>query len=198
MLTRCNSIQASGIVSFFRVLFVRKEQRRLLPHLKKHRVTEIPFRDLHGCGIRAVIFDKDNTLTKPYVLAFPADIEATVRECQDLFGKERVVIFSNSVGSSDDRGALEAEAIQRELGIDVVRHEQKKPRGFSEVANMWPDLNPESILVVGDRFLTDIYGGNLFGMCTAHVDIITEQGDNLGAKLVGGDEGMRGGERRRG
>ena len=54
---------------------------------------------LKQCGIKAVIFDKDNTLTAPYSFTMEPRIERTVRECQKLFGYDHVVIFSNSAGT---------------------------------------------------------------------------------------------------
>ena len=48
--------------------------------------------------IKAVIFDKDNTLTPPYSFTMENKIENAVRQCQQLFGYDKVVIFSNSAG----------------------------------------------------------------------------------------------------
>ena len=38
--------------------------------------------------------------------------------------------------------------------------------------------------MVGDRYLTDIYGGNVYGLLTVCVRIITEVNDNWGAIFV--------------
>lgn len=53
---------------------------------------------LYTLGIKAIIFDKDNTLTPPYSFTMENRIENTVRQCQKLFGYDKVVIFSNSAG----------------------------------------------------------------------------------------------------
>lgn len=149
---------------------------------------------LKRCGIKAVIFDKDNTLTAPYSFTMEARIEKAVRDCQKLFGYEHVVIFSNSagidfiqlltLGSDDDRGYLHAEAIEEELGIRVIRHKHKKPDGLLEAISRWDSIEANEVMMVGDRYLTDIYGGNLIGMFTVCVDIFTEVNDNKGAILV--------------
>lgn len=149
---------------------------------------------LKKCGVKAVIFDKDNTLTPPYSFVMNKNIENAVRECQKLFGYDKVVIFSNSagkvweylfhVGSDDDKGYLHAEAIEDELGIRVIRHRQKKPDGLLEAVSLWPNVSAYEVMMVGDRYLTDIYGGNLFGMLTVCVGIFTEENDNRGAILV--------------
>lgn len=40
------------------------------------------------------------------------------------------------------------------------------------------------MIVIGDRYLTDIVFGNLYGMLTIHVDPFTLQGENLAVLLV--------------
>lgn len=126
--------------------------------------------------------------------------ERAVRNCQQLFGYDRVVIFSNSAGgryggdsqagSEDDRGYLHAEAIEEEMGVKVIRHRQKKPEGLMEAICAWDAVQPSEVMMVGDRYLTDIYGGNLLGMLTVAVDIFTEVNDNKG-----GDSGPARGAR---
>ncbi len=151
-------------------------------------------RRLKECGIKAVIFDKDNTLTPPYSFAMDHRTESTVRLCQDLFGYDHVVIFSNSAGihchwwwcqgSDDDKDHLQADAIESELKINVIRHHKKKPDGLLETISLWPSIKEEEVMMVGDRYLTDIYGGNVYGLLTVCVRIITEVNDNWGAIFV--------------
>lgn len=188
---------------FLRILFRRRERRKLLPSLSFPSVATIPFarfsyptlfsNSLKQCGVKAVIFDKDNTLTPPYSFSMNENTERAVRNCQQLFGYDRVVIFSNSAGgryggdsqtgSEDDRGYLHAEAIEEEIGVKVIRHRQKKPEGLMEAICAWDAVQPSEVMMVGDRYLTDIYGGNLLGMLTVAVDIFTEVNDNKGAIL---------------
>ena len=67
----------------------------------------------------------------------------------------------------------------------MIRHHHKKPDGLLETVALWKDLTAPEVLMVGDRYLTDIYGGNLLNMLTICVDIITEENDNKGAIFVG-------------
>ena len=175
------SWNSSGVKGFLKIIFSRQEKRKLLPLLSFASVADIPFASLKKCGVKAVIFDKDNTLTPPYSFVMDKAIENSVRECQKLFGYDRVVIFSNSAGSEDDKGYLHAEAIEEELGIRVIRHRQKKPDGLLETVALWPGVSTGEVMMVGDRYLTDIYGGNIYGMLTVCVGIFTEQNDNRGA-----------------
>lgn len=88
------------------------------------------------------------------------------------------------LGSDDDKGYLHAEAIEEELNIRVIRHKHKKPDGLLEAISLWDSIKSDEVMMVGDRYLTDIYGGNLIGMFTVCVNIFTEVNDNKGAILV--------------
>ena len=202
--------QSSGIRGFLKILCSRKERQKLLPILSFPSVADLPFSassslllliySLKRCGAKAVIFDKDNTLTAPYSFSMDKQTEETVRRCQRLFGYDNVVIFSNSAGmsflfffiqgSDDDGGYLHAQTIEEELKIRVIRHHLKKPDGLLEAVSLWPSVQPSEVMMVGDRYLTDIYGGNQHGMLTVCVDIITETNDNKGAIFVEEDEAI--------
>ncbi|KAJ3290005.1 hypothetical protein HDU79_003620 [Rhizoclosmatium sp. JEL0117] len=130
-------------------------------------------------GIKAICFDKDNTLTAPYSVDIHPPFKAAWKECIDTFGSEQVVIVSNSAGSNNDVGYAEATRIQESLKIHVIRHAEKKPGGAQDLFNHFPSLQPSQIAVVGDRLLTDIVYGNKMGAFTIlTTKIITEEGDN--------------------
>ena len=48
-------------------------------------------------GIKGIVFDKDNTLCRPFALEIDPDLKASVEECRAAFGG-RVAIYSNSAG----------------------------------------------------------------------------------------------------
>lgn len=149
----------------------------------RHFIMKLSCRRLKECGIKAVIFDKDNTLTPPYSFAMDHRTESTVRLCQDLFGYDMlsfsqilqvyIVIGGDGQGSDDDKDHLQADAIESELKINVIRHHKKKPDGLLETISLWPSIKEEEVMMVGDRYLTDIYGGNVYGLLTVCVRIIT-------------------------
>ena len=76
-----------------------------------------------------MVFDKDNTLTKPYVKAYhsPKLEEAILSRCSEVFGLDQIAILSNSAGSRDDKNHKEAKSVEQSLGLKVIRHELKKP-----------------------------------------------------------------------
>jgi len=89
------------------------------------------------------VFDKDNTLTKPFKTELEADVAKSLTQCTAVFG-DKVVLFSNSAGLEqyDPEGdasvecitrplaqGKEAAKLERILGIHVLRHRDKKPSG---------------------------------------------------------------------
>uniref|UniRef100_A0A7S4JN97 Phosphatidylglycerophosphatase n=1 Tax=Odontella aurita TaxID=265563 RepID=A0A7S4JN97_9STRA len=131
------------------------------------------------CGIRAVVFDKDNTLTAPYDSVIHSNAAAGLQNALDAFGESHVAILSNSAGTMDDPGYKDAEMIEESLGISVIRHNEKKPGGLQEVLDHFGDIDDASQLcMVGDRLLTDIVFGNLYGMLTVHCDPLCKGTEN--------------------
>lgn len=84
----------------------------------------MPFRELRNRGFRGIVFDKDNTLTLPYARAIHAPLLSAIDEARRTFG-DRLAVLSNSVGSSDDVGFVQAEQLERSLELRVVRHGTK-------------------------------------------------------------------------
>lgn len=77
-------------------------------------------------------------------------------------------ILSNSAGTRDDPNYEDAIKIEEALGISVIRHEEKKPGGLDEVLRHFHLDDPATVCVVGDRVLTDVVFGNLYGLLTIH------------------------------
>jgi phosphatidylglycerophosphatase GEP4 len=125
-----------------------------------------------------VVFDKDNTLTGPYENEIHPNAAQGLRFALEIFGKDRVAIVSNSAGTKDDEGYKDAIAIEEALGIKVIRHDEKKPGGLDEVLKHFGIDDPAKICMVGDRLLTDIVFGNLYGMLTVHTLPLCQGQDN--------------------
>jgi hypothetical protein len=122
----------------------------------------------------------------------------------EVFGRDGLVVFSNSAGSGDDAGYEEAHKIERTLGLPVLRHAHKKPLGFDSVMQHFAALSPSSssggggatpvsgpvvtapsqLAMVGDRYFTDVLFGNLHGMLTVHTSLLTSSGDPAVVKAV--------------
>ena len=81
-----------------------KNRRNFIPHVKTQSVENVDWKRLQEQGIKYLIFDKDNTLTRPYEQTyFSRRIErAIIEECASTFSLNNMAILSNSVGSQDD------------------------------------------------------------------------------------------------
>lgn len=151
----------------------------MVPHVSLDNISQLHYRTLKDrCGIRAIIFDKDNTLTAPYALAIHPDASAGLEAAKEVFGSENVAIMSNSAGTLDDPDYEDAKKIEEALGIAVIRHDEKKPGGLPEVLLHFHAEDPATLCMVGDRLLTDVVFGNLYGMLTVHTLPLCKGSDN--------------------
>jgi len=141
-------------------------------------------------SVERVVFDKDNTLTAPYANQAHPKVQESLKTCVERFGRENVAVFSNSAGTPDDPGGVNKIILERTLGLPVVVHKDKKPLGFEQVIEHFgttgkAPLDARSILVVGDRLLTDTVFANLHGAKSMHcIQTLDTRGDNQVAKVV--------------
>ncbi|KAL6066889.1 Phosphatidylglycerophosphatase gep4 mitochondrial [Balamuthia mandrillaris] len=199
------SWNGGGVRTLVQVLATGR-QHLLCPHFKARDLGQIRWTRLREAGCRAVVFDKDNTLTAPYSPSVHPLVQSSFGECVSVFGKEGVVVFSNSAGSPDDPRHAEALQLERTLGVPVLRHLQKKPLGYASVREHFARIHQElhnnkknpspsssslpaiptaqETVVVGDRYLTDVLFGNLHGLLTVHTRLLTAEGEKPIVKLI--------------
>lgn len=163
------------------------------PHVAVDTISQVNYNVLkEKCGIQAVVFDKDNTLTAPYVNIVHQNAKLGLERAIEAFGLANVAILSNSAGTNDDPEYKDAMAIEEAMGIAVIRHSEKKPGGLTEVLNHFSIEDPAALCMVGDRLLTDVVFGNLHGMLTVHTLPLCTGADNAGdnkiAKVIRGAE----------
>ena len=162
-------VQSINTKALLTLASVARRPSLLVPHLSVPTVSAVNYTALQQhAGIEAVVFDKDHTLTAPYVNAIHRLAQTGLEQCVAVFGRDRVAILSNSAGTGDDIDFVDARALEEALGIAVIRHAEKKPGGLPEVLAHFGLDDPAKICVVGDRLLTDIVFGNLHGMLTVH------------------------------
>ena len=154
-----------------------------LPHVEVADISQLDFRRLRAAGCQAIIFDKDNTLTAPYVDEIEPSLAAALSECREAFD-DRVAVLSNSAGTPDDPGYAAANRLERALGLPVLRRPEKKPRGFEAVRAHFGNVDPASLVMIGDRYLTDVTFGNLHGMLCVRTSQLTRRGDNPVAQAM--------------
>ncbi|KAI8879281.1 HAD-superfamily phosphatase [Backusella circina FSU 941] len=177
------SLNVPGIINVFRLLW---NPSLAVPHIIVNDIRAINYASLKQSNIKAIGFDKDNCLTEPYISTIYKPFESAWINCKDTFGKENVVIVSNSAGTNDDIDYKEAQKLEVSLGVTVLRHAEKKPAGGIHLINHFkPTIHPAQIAFVGDRILTDVVFGNRNGNLTIWTNkVITEKGDNKAALML--------------
>ena len=156
----------------------------LVPHVAVRNVDELNYDALRAAGVASIIFDKDNTLTAPYVDTAHVDVSDAITRAKDAFGSDNCIVLSNSAGSGDDAPEYPAaKACEAALGLRVARHpDAQKPQCLAGVvASLGEDVN--SVAVVGDRLATDVLAANQCGALSVHTRPLDTKGDNPAALL---------------
>ena len=125
-------------------------------------VRDIDFVFLQKAGIKAILLDLDGTIVARGTATIPNDIVKCLR-AQPL----KIYIATNRPKSND------LKKIKISLGAAGVIHPRGLigkpfPRYFAQAAHNH-GLNPRECVMVGDRFLQDIFGANAAGMTTVAV-----------------------------
>ncbi|KAG9138467.1 hypothetical protein Leryth_012744 [Lithospermum erythrorhizon] len=137
-----------------------------IPNLSVPDIRFIDWAELKRRGFQGVVFDKDNTLTIPYNLRLWAPLGESLEQCRSLFGNN-VAVFSNSAGLHEyDPDGRKAKALERSIGIRVIRHMVKKPAGTAEEIERHFGCESSRLIMIGDRPFTDIVYGNKNGFLT--------------------------------
>lgn len=122
----------AGVVAILSVVF---RPSLVVPHVQVPDIRHLDWESLHANGVRYLVFDKDNCLTAPHSDILEPSITTAWQQCQRVFGRENILIVSNSSGSSDDPSGLGAESLSRSLNAPVLCHKHKKPaRGCAREA----------------------------------------------------------------
>ena len=143
----------------------------ILPHIETSDLRNIDWVDLKETKkYKGVVFDKDHTLTLPYDMKLHPFARESLEQCIAVFGKENVVLYSNSAGLKQfDPEGHHAAVLEDALGISVFRHEDKKPHVSSRTVQELQDYfgcETRNLIMVGDRYMTDVVFGNRLGMLT--------------------------------
>lgn len=134
----------------------------LLPDRQYERITDIEVDDLED--YQGLIIDLDMTLTDYHEDVIDPDVEDWYGEIADRY--EACVLSNDASVDDHDR----AEKIEDSLGTIVVRSPASKPSPAAFDAAL-EELGTEKdeTAVIGDTPLTDILGGNLYGLDTIQV-----------------------------
>lgn len=125
-------------------------------------VLEIPMDRLRNLGVLGFIFDLDNTLMAPH----SGVVEPLIRDWLDAIQADghRCVVLTNN------KRPQYFQAAEAVLQLPTIGHARKPWRQGLRQAIELLGLEPHQTVIVGDRPLTDIWGGILAGTHTILVD----------------------------
>lgn len=172
-----SQMNISGTVNVFRLLW---NPRLCMPQSSISTFNDLPVPI--GSNIKAVVLDKDNCF------AYPKDNEVWPKylEKWESLKKEypgkKLLIVSNTAGSSDDRDYEHAKKVEALTGVPVLRHTSKKPGCSDEIMQYFVKnkvaSSPAEVAVVGDRLFTDIIMANSMGAYGVWVKDGVEESSN--------------------
>lgn len=138
-------------------------------------VTDIDLAKLAADGIKGLIFDLDSTLVAPRTGALTVEVEHWLADARSNF---KLAIVSNNKHSEY------LKKVEALLAMPVVGHAAKPSRrAFDEVLGQF-GLAAWEVAVIGDRPLTDVWGGKRAGMKTVLVCPLKTQFEPKWIKLI--------------
>ena len=132
-------------------------------YLIKGDITDIDLNILSQAGIKGLILDLDSTLVVPHSAELSREAGAWLEQACTLF---KVAIASNN------KDEVYLDKIRQVLSIPVIGKAAKPSRKAFRRLLADFGLSAEQVAVIGDRPLTDIWGGQRAGMKTILVGIL--------------------------
>lgn len=158
-------MNVSATLNVFRLLL---SPQLCLPHLTVTSFDRIPL-PLPGSmpKIKAIVLDKDNCFAKAHDdKVWPAYVDQWQR-LREQFPGAQLLIVSNSAGTNDDIGHVQAKLLEERTGVTVLRHSTKKPGCHGEIMDYFLGKKlvngPHEVAIVGDRLFTDMLMANMMG-----------------------------------
>ncbi|NBI29511.1 YqeG family HAD IIIA-type phosphatase [Chengkuizengella sp. YPA3-1-1] len=148
--------------------------KKFVPYLHVNSIYEIDINALKKAGIKGIITDLDNTLVGAKVpLATPELIE-WLKQLKEIGFK--VVIVSNNNHARVSKFALP-------LNIPFLPNARKPTNLAFKKALQLMSLKASETVVIGDQLLTDVYGGNRFGLNTILVKPVSIGEDSFFTRI---------------
>jgi phosphatidylglycerophosphatase GEP4 len=133
--------------------------------------------------IKAVVLDKDNCFAIPHTNTIYPGYRTKFQQLREAYPGSKLLIVSNTAGTSSDSGFKEAELLEKNTGVTVLRHATKKPGCHGEIMEYFKKsdagvTSPSQVVIVGDRLLTDVLMANMMGARSVWVrDGVKEGGE---------------------
>lgn len=136
----------------------------LMPDFFADSILDIDFAALRKLGVRYLVLDVDHTLAAYRAIELSPPVVAFLRQLRARRLIDRLYIASNS--------RRDLQPIARSIGAEIVRpgRLQRKPsRAFYRKLLRTIGCRPAEAVMVGDKLINDVWGGNRAGMYTVLV-----------------------------
>lgn len=147
---------------------------KFLPHKRVNSIYDIDLDELSRKGIRGIITDLDNTLVGAKEPTATPELETWFEQL--LRSGFQVVIVSNN-------GLSRVSKFSEPLSLPYI-YRAKKPfhRAFRQAIAMM-QLPVHSCAIIGDQLMTDVFGGNRFGLHTILVKPISPNDEGFFTRI---------------
>ncbi|MGE4571902.1 MAG: YqeG family HAD IIIA-type phosphatase [Candidatus Izemoplasmatales bacterium] len=154
-------------------IFLKK--KFFYPNEYQKTVFDIDFNKLKSKGIQHILIDLDNTLI-PYDEHLPnTRIEELVNQVKSL-GLTMTIISNNK--------EKRVQAFSKAIQLDYVNSSKKPLKyGFKKALKKLSYPSVSTVCLIGDQFMTDVFGGNRMGFYTIVVDAIKRKTEKWYTKL---------------
>lgn len=136
-----------------------------VPNVYKKNVLDINYKKLKSKGIKCIMFDLDNTLAIVDCNLVSKEITELLKKLQKDF---KIIIVSNNFKKR-------IKYICDIIKVDFISFSMKPLSiGFKKVKKKYKYSN-EEICMIGDQLMSDILGGNCFGIMTILVEPLSNK-----------------------
>jgi phosphatidylglycerophosphatase GEP4 len=166
-------MNVSGTINALRLVY---NPWAFLPQITVSTFNQIPI-PIPGASAdrptKVVVLDKDNCFAKPDCSEIWPEYEEHFKKLKAAYPGNRLLIVSNTAGSQDDEDYSQAQILEQNTGVKVLRHSYKKPGCHQEIMDYVRSEGladtADEVVIVGDRLMTDILMANLMGSMSVWV-----------------------------
>ncbi len=143
--------------------------KKFTPHMYQKDIYNIDYDRLKEENIKCILFDLDNTISPAREIVLDKNIKKMIDKLKKDF---IIVLFSNN----KKRRVNEFASFYNTEFL----HMSVKPLPFSykKILKKY-NLTKKEVIAVGDQLITDIFGGNLFGIKTILVDPVSKEDEKI-------------------
>lgn len=138
-------------------------------------VYDIDYASLKKQGIKAILIDLDNTL-------IPYDETLPNQKIFDLFDSLKELDFEVVIISNNHLSRVEpfAKLVKARF---ICKAAKPLKYGFKRAVSFFEEIHPNEIMVIGDQFMTDVFGAKRMGFSVIVVDAIKRKVEKWYTKM---------------